>query len=439
MAPVHRTGAARAAAVIVITVALWPVALLTAPAAARADAAPAHPALAAARACIAQWPYRHCQRYSYTGGDQVFTVPGAVTSIRVLEWGAGGGGADTGVPQYGAGSGGFTVGEVAVQPGTDFTVTVGQGGYASGAGFDQAVYGGGGSGGNGARMGASGGGMTALWAGVYAVSPVLIAGAGGGASPGSQTARSAGRYPAVIGGGAGGGLAGGSDGSRYSGQGGTQYGPGDPGSPPAQCADSGIGGTAPTSGQQYYGGNGAGSDPAPAGADVTAEGGGGGGGGYYGGGGGRCQVYATSFPGGAGGGGSGYLGGRTVSHAYSFAGTGGIAAGPGRGAPPAPAAVSSPFYRAGIGCGGGRSGAGGGGNGQLVVEWGHSARPRPKAAAPTPTRVPAVRPSRSASLGPARPRLPDTGFPLAPVSAAAMLLIGLGAAGMRAGRRRRRL
>ncbi len=436
MAPVHRTGAARAAAVIVITIALWPVALLAAPTATGAAVDLAGPARAAASAaaCTAQWPYLHCLRYSYTGGDQVFTVPGAVTSIRVLEWGAGGGGAGTGVPQYGAGSGGFTVGEAAVQPGADFTVTVGQGGYDSGAGFDQTVYGGGGFGGNGAMKGASGGGMTALWAAGYAASPVLIAGGGGGASPGSQTARSAGRYPAVIGGGAGGGLSGGSDGTRYSGQGGTQYGPGEPGSPPAQCADSGIGGTAPTSGQQYYGGNGAGSDPAPAGADVTAEGGGGGGGGYYGGGGGRCQVYATSFPGGAGGGGSGYTGGRTVSHAYSIAGTGGIAAGPGHGAPPAAAAERSPFYRPGLGWGGGTSEAGSGGNGQLVVEWGHSARPK----TPAPTRTPAARPSGSASPRPVRPRLPDTGFPLAPVSAAATLLIGLGAAGMRAGRRRQR-
>ena len=55
-------------------------------------------------------PYRYCQRYAYTGTDQTFTVPGGVTSIRVLEWGAGGGGASAARPQFSAGAGGFTGG-----------------------------------------------------------------------------------------------------------------------------------------------------------------------------------------------------------------------------------------------------------------------------------------------------------------------------------------
>jgi hypothetical protein len=440
MAPGPRARAVRAAVVsAALCVVLWPAAVLLAPAAPAAGVGGsgwAQPA-ASPSACTAQWPYRHCLRYSYTGTDQVFTVPGSVTSIMVLEWGAGGGGADVGLPQYGAGAGGFTAGQVAVRPGDDFTVAVGQGGYVSGTGFDQTVYGGGGFGGNGAVMGASGGGMSALWSAGYGTSPVLIAGGGGGAAPGSQTARSGGRYPGVVGGGNGGGLSGGSDGTPYSGQGGTQYGPGEPGGPGAPCGSSGLGGTAPTAGQLYYGGNGAGSDPAPAGDGATAEGGGGGGGGYYGGGGGRCAVYASGPPDGAGGGGSGYIGAAAVTHAYSIAGTGAVEAGLDRGAPPARAAVRSPFYRSGIGWGGGQSGAGSGGNGQLVLEWGHDRHPRPKAT-PVPGPAPAATPTVAASPAPRRPMLPDTGFPFALAGMAVLILAGLGAAARRAGRGRQR-
>jgi hypothetical protein len=237
--------------------------------------------------------------------------------------GAGGGGAYIGRPQYSAGVGGYSVGDVAVQPGEQLTVTVGQGGNASGVGYEQDVYGGGGLGGDGRYTGGSGGGMSALWDGAYATVPLLIAAGGGGASPGSQTSSSAGQYPAVIGGGGGGGVNGGSDGSLYSGQGGSQHNGGIEGSPPVACIDSGIGGTSPTDGQQYYGGNGGSSDPGPAGPGAVAEGGGGGGGGYYGGGGGRCKVRDTDYPGGAGGGGSGYVDATPVSNALTIAGANG--------------------------------------------------------------------------------------------------------------------
>jgi len=212
---------------------------------------------------------------------------------------------------------------------------------------------------------------------------------------------------------------------------------GEPGGPGAPCGSSGLGGTAPTAGQLYYGGNGAGSDPAPAGDGATAEGGGGGGGGYYGGGGGRCAVYASGPPDGAGGGGSGYIGAAAVTHAYSIAGTGAVEAGLDRGAPPARAAVRSPFYRSGIGWGGGQSGAGSGGNGQLVLEWGHDRHPRPKAT-PVPGPAPAATPTVAVSPAPRRPMLPDTGFPFALAGMAVLILAGLGAAARRAGRGRQR-
>jgi hypothetical protein len=398
--------------------------------------------------CAPAPPYRYCQRYAYTGTDQSFTVPGGITSIRVLEWGAGGGGASGARPQFSAGAGGFTGGVLAVQPGTEFTVSVGQGGYASGPGFEQNVYGGGGPGGNGARPGATGGGMSALWAGGYGITPVLIAGGGGGASPGSLTASSAGPYPAVIGGGGGGGLSGGADGSWYSGQGGSQYSGGDPGAPGADCGASGPGGTAPTPGQQFYGGSGGGSDPAPPGPDPAANGGGGGGGGYYGGGGGRCEVDGTGFPGGDGGGGSGYIARVGVTRGYSLRGTNGTSSRRGHGAPPAAAAGRSRLYRPGIGWGGGLSGAGDGGNGQVVIEWGLQPRPEPvprpsrrhpsrhPPGQPPVRRRPAPPPAGSGvAYGQALPR---TGFPFLQVGGAAAVLIGLGILVTWGGGRRRR-
>jgi hypothetical protein len=443
-----------------VSAGLWIVlgsAILIGPAGAAAAPVPSASAGLQPSQCAPQRQYRHCLRYGFTGDDQSFTVPGRVRSLRVLEWGAGGGGASAGRPQYSAGAGGFTAGDVAVHPGEQLTVSVGQGGYTSGTGWDQIVYGGGGFGGNGVRTGGSGGGMSSLWQGAYATTPILIAGGGGGASPGSQTAASPGPHPAVIGGGGGGGLGGGWDGTEYSGQGGGQYGGGSPGGPPVPCDGSGIGGTAPTGGQQYSGGNGAGSDPDPPRKGAVAAGGGGGGGGYFGGGGGTCQVYVTSHPNGAGGGGSGYLEDGNVTHASTIAGRDGIAAGLDQGTPPAGAAMRSPFYRPDLGWGGGRSGAGNGGNGQIVIEWG--VRPAPSRSVPSrsvpsrsaPSRpaphsppVPRQRPAPAPgsplagghSAGPGRRLLPRTGFPFLQVGIVAVILIGLGVGVTWAGGRR---
>ena len=67
----------------------------------------------------------HLQTYT-------FTVPAAISTVRVRVWGAGGGGSSGN--NAGGGGGGFAIGEFAVTGGTNFTVTVGQGGQANTAG-----------------------------------------------------------------------------------------------------------------------------------------------------------------------------------------------------------------------------------------------------------------------------------------------------------------
>lgn len=61
-----------------------------------------------------------------------FTVPTDITKIRVRVWGAGGGGSNT--TGAGGGGGGFAIGEFTVVAGTNYTVTVGQGGQQNTAG-----------------------------------------------------------------------------------------------------------------------------------------------------------------------------------------------------------------------------------------------------------------------------------------------------------------
>lgn len=58
-----------------------------------------------------------------------FTVPTAISTIRVRVWGAGGGGSSS--TGAGGGGGGFAIGEFDVTAGTSYTVTVGQGGDVS--------------------------------------------------------------------------------------------------------------------------------------------------------------------------------------------------------------------------------------------------------------------------------------------------------------------
>ncbi|GGK10344.1 hypothetical protein GCM10010123_45430 [Pilimelia anulata] len=258
----------------------------------------ATPALAVPQ-CTPESAYEHCVPFAATGADQTFTVPAGVYSLRVKLWAGGGStGASAG------GGGGFTVGTVAVTPGQQFTVTVGDAGQGASI---AATYGGGGAGGLGDRdtvsrwtNGGSGGGMSALWKGSYGTHPLLIAGGGGA---GAATANG---YP----GGAGGGATGESPAYPVSGRGATQQAGGAAG----VINDC----TSATAGGHYTGGTGA----------DGYDGGGGGGGGYYGGGGGECQATdpGTNREGG-GGGGSGYVASAGVSGASTTAGSGAVTGG----------------------------------------------------------------------------------------------------------------
>jgi uncharacterized repeat protein (TIGR01451 family) len=298
------------------------------------------PASAAQLACLPQPGYNSCTQVTYSGGNQTFTVPPGVTSVFIKAWGAGGGGPNTSyyMTQRGGGGGGFASGTLTVTAGSSLGVRVGQGGRVNDTGNP---YGGGGAGGDGASIsrGASGGGLSGVFTSTTnhtQGNARLIAGAGGGSSPGADVGTPAGA--------GGGGLIGGSDGTSASGKGGTQSAGG----------AAGTGGTCnvrvATAGTALTGGRGASTN------ENQNEGGGGGGGGYYGGGGGICQGVAAN---GMGGGGSSFLaaaltGTSTVGGENSPANnTGGDAA-----------ATDDPHYVAGIGTGGGGDDSGGTG---LVV------------------------------------------------------------------------
>jgi len=227
--------------------------------------------------------------YTYTGGEQTFTVPSGVTTLDVTAVGAAGGDADaafTGAPH--SGGPGASVEDTAVPVGAyqgqALTVVVGGVGGAGtrtngGAGGSP---GGGGSGGdypNGNQDaqsdGAGGGGYSALLS-PSGTSLVVAAGGGGG-----STASNGGAGDIGNGGGAGGsynGLGGGGGTSTTGGAGGAGR----------------FGGGNGSAGALLAGGQGGASDG-------TYASGGGGGGGYYGGGGGGGGSYS-----GGGGGGSSY-------------------------------------------------------------------------------------------------------------------------------------
>ncbi|MFD7450632.1 hypothetical protein [Kitasatospora sp. NPDC059827] len=293
-------------------------------------------------ACTPTGTFTNCTRFTYSGGDQTFTVPAGVTSVYARLWGGGGGGSPSAyyTGQFGGGGGGFTTGTIAVTPGQSLTVTSGQGGLMN---RTTAVYGGGGPGGRGGAggglaTGASGGGMSAVWNGNYGGTPLLIAGGGGGSSPGADTGT-----PAA---GGGGGTNGGQDNRpASSGRGGTQSAGG------AAATQTSCGSA--TAGSRFLGGSG---------APNNNEGGGGGGGGLYGGGGGACQGPSSLELNGMGGGGSGYTGGTGVTNAQTAAGANSAANGQGGLA----AGRDDALYGSGIGNGGGTAN---GGNGEVTLEW----------------------------------------------------------------------
>jgi hypothetical protein len=284
------------------------------------------------------------QSFEYTGNFQYFTVPARVKRIKFKIWGAGGG---KGVySNYNAGgAGGYTSGEMAVNPGDQYVIVVGQGGIGEGiarygSGGD-VTFGGGGYGTTGDAPGASGGGLSGIFSGTTPISfdaagqarAIAIAGGGGGSCAYSS------------GGGGGGGLAGL---STNGGKGGTQT--------------SGGTETFGADGSALKGGNGdsRGSrtevllNPGP-GLNGGYDGGGGGGG-YFGGEGG----FNDAQP---GGGGSGFIN-TIVINGQTIAGESG---------PQQRAAIppnnSDIDYRQGIGVGGYNTGNANGGNGLVIIYW----------------------------------------------------------------------
>ena len=204
---------------------------------------------------------------NFTGGQQTWTVPPAITSATFAAYGAKGG-------NFGAsgGFGGAAIATIAVNPTDLYAIVVGSAGTLGAAGYN-----GGGADGGGSFHGGGGGGASDVrLAGTDLASRILVAGGGGGA----------GNTP---GGGAGGGItgiAGGNDpiGGGTGGGPGTQIGGGGGGGGGSCCGNVGAAGGLGTGGT--------------GGAATAGTGGGGGGGGYYGGGGGADNA--------GGGGGSGY-------------------------------------------------------------------------------------------------------------------------------------
>lgn len=211
--------------------------------------------------------------FTSTGADQTYTVPAGVTSIKVIMWGAGGGGGYVGTGAVFGGAGAYVEGVLTVTPGSSLTIVVGRGGlYADGSGGGQVnVYGGGG------RPGYNSGGGGGRSAIISSGTELVTVGAGGGGSYWAPNAMG-GAGDSVTGTGDNGGVLG-----EYGGLGGTQTAGG------AHAINGG------SDGSLRAGGN------ATAGFD-----GGGGGSGYYGGGaGGFYEIYS------GGGGGSSYLGNLT--------------------------------------------------------------------------------------------------------------------------------
>ena len=226
--------------------------------------------------------------FSYTGGDQLFTVPAGVVAITIGATGAVGG-KGNGAEELGLARsmGGRTTATVSVVPGTLLTVRVGGSGPD---GRSPSTAGGFNGGGASAGNGGGGGGASSVRDGSI---PLVIAGGGGGGGASNDSLGGLG--------GAGGGLtaaAGGSAGpvGGKGGDGGTQAAGG------AGGARGNPGGTDGTAGIAGSGGTGGVAIPGD-----SLRGGGGGGGGYFGGGGGGGGGAGIGdLDGGGGGGGSSF-------------------------------------------------------------------------------------------------------------------------------------
>ncbi len=238
--------------------------------------------------CITDPGFNNCLVFSYTGTDQQFTLPSDIDTskgVLVEAWGAGGGGSIAYYGDPGGGAGGYSKATLTTPTaGEVLKIVVGQGGLVR----DQTPqYGGGGPGGEGGQVGSSGGGYSGVFTGT---TPLLISGAGGGASPGSGT-------NGTPGGGGGANQNGGQAGTAaVAGRGGTNSAGGAGATGNTSCPTTG---SLSRNGSYLQGGASC--------NQANAEGGGGGGGGYYGGGGGTYQTSGGGPENGGGGGGSGYL------------------------------------------------------------------------------------------------------------------------------------
>ena len=262
-------------------------------------------------------------RFDYTGNEQSFVVPSGVTKLKVVAYGAAGGGKiyPSNYAEY-PGYGGRVSAVVPVQSGETLYVFVG--GTARGNG---ATVGGFNGGGNSVDGGWAGGGASDLREGGDALSDrILVAGGGGGAG-GTAIYNFSG-----AGGGGGGatGEAGGNNGKSTDGQGGV-------GGSQSAGGPGGVGGAGlkkhagnpGTAGALGIGGNGGAGGLARGRYGFGGGAGGGGGGGYYGGGGGGGGI-GTHYgvvpgTGGGGGGGSSYA----PSNAKDYRGKQGVRQGNG--------------------------------------------------------------------------------------------------------------
>lgn len=245
--------------------------------------------------------------FSYTGGEQIYTVPAGVTSILVTAAGATGGSGNFGAP---GGLGGTASGVLSVNPGELMFVEVGGPGQPAPAGRSaHGTYGGAG----GFNGGGPGGGAP--------TTAVDVGGGGGGASDVrsaslAQPASLVSRLVVAAGGGGGAGQTNGGGGGDalspgHNGPvtGGSQAGGGGAGTVSA----GGSPGAAGVNGKDGCGG-------APGtggcGAGQASAAGGGGGGGLYGGGGGGSD--GNDQGGGGGGGGSSYLSGQAANAQFGL-------------------------------------------------------------------------------------------------------------------------
>jgi hypothetical protein len=236
--------------------------------------------------------------FTYTGSEQLFTVPAGVVAITIDATGAAGG-KGSGAEELGPARsmGGRTTATVSVAPGRLLTVRVGGSGQD---GRSPSTAGGFNGGGASAGNGGGGGGASSVRDGSI---PLVIAGGGGGGGgsidvlggvggAGGGLTAAAGESAGLVGGGGGGGGT-----QAAGGGGGTKGNPGGTDGTAGIAGSGGVGGIAV--------------------AGNAVRGGGGGGGGYFGGGGGGGGGAGIGdIDGGGGGGGSSFAapGATGVAH-----------------------------------------------------------------------------------------------------------------------------